>query len=85
MKVINSLAFKYVLKNKKKSLSIILGIMVVTILVVTAITFLSSYQQYLAESIRNKKNWEISIKNIPYADTYKIMENKNIKEMSITI
>lgn len=83
MKITSELGYKYVLKNKKRSMSIIFGIAIATVLITTVITLLSSYQQYLVSIIRNKKNWEIEFKNITYEDSLKIAEDENVKETAI--
>ncbi len=84
MKIINDLGIRYILKNKRKSMSIIFGIVIVTILLTTIITLISSYQQYLVQSVRSDKNWEIELTNIAYKDALKSLENSNIKEKSFT-
>ena len=84
MKIINDLGIRYILKNKRKSMSIIFGIVIVTILLTTIITLISSYQQYLVQSVRSDKNWEIELTNIVYKDALKSLENSNIKEKSFT-
>ena len=83
MKITSELGYRYILKNKKRSLSIILGIVVVTILITIIITLLSSYQQYLVSSVRYKKNWEAEFINITYADSLIIKNDENVKEISI--
>lgn len=83
MKITTDLAYKYVLKNKKRSMYNIFTIIIVTILITMIITLISSYQQYLVNSSRNKKNWEVEFKNITYADALKIEKDENVKEISI--
>lgn len=83
MNISNVLGYKYVLKNQKKSLSVIISIAIATILVTTSITLLSSYQKYLVAGVRKEKNWEIELQNIHYSDYQKIVDYSNIKELSI--
>ena len=82
MKITTKLAIKYTVKNKKRSLYTILGIVIATVLITTVVILLSSYQQFLANSVRNRKNWEAEFKNITYSDSLKIENDKNIREIS---
>ena len=83
MQITSLLGLRYVQKNKKRTLATIFGIIIVTILVTMVITLLSSYQQYLVRSVRAKRNWELELKNITYADSQKVANHENVKEISI--
>lgn len=84
MKITSKLALRYLRKNKRKSIAIVLGITVVTILIVSIILLLSTYQEYMINIQRERKNWEIEFKNIKYSDVLEIEKDKNVKETSIT-
>ena len=59
------------------------GIAISTVLITITLTLLSSYQQYMINSVRNKSNWEAKFENVTYEEAIKIAEDKNIKEISI--
>lgn len=84
MKITSKLALRYLRKNKRKSIAIVLGITVVTILIVSIMLLLSTYQEYMINIQRERKNWEIEFKNIKYSDVLEIEKDKNVKETSIT-
>jgi putative ABC transport system permease protein len=44
---------------------------------------ISSFQEYMINIVRNKKNWEVQFTNIKYLDAIKIKEDINTKEISI--
>ena len=83
MKITNKLTLEYLKKNKKRSKVTIIGIAIVTVLITTAFTLISSYQEYMINIVRSKKNWEAEFSNITYEDSLKIAEDDNIKEISI--
>lgn len=83
MKITSALALKYLRKNKRKSISVISGITIVTILIVSILLLLSTYQSYMVNIQRERKNWEIEFKSIKYSDALEIEKDENVKEISI--
>ena len=59
MNNIYSIAIKELKSNKKMTLIMITGIIVVTILINSIATLALSYQNYIVNLSRNKENWEI--------------------------
>ena len=49
----------------------------------TVFILISSFQEYMINIVRNKKNWEVQFTNIKYLDAIKIKEDINTKEISI--
>lgn len=84
IKVLNKIILRNLVKNKKRTLSILLGIVIVNVAIFSILLLLSSYQQYLIKSVRRTDNWDTKISNITYKD-YKQLNNLNqIKEISKT-
>ncbi len=83
MNNISSMAIKELKSNKKMTLIMIIGIIVITILINSISTLALSYQDYIVNLSRNKENWEIFFDNIEY-DNLEYMENdKNVKQVSV--
>ena len=83
MKITTKLALKYINKNKKRSISCIIGITLATILVTTIFAILSSFQEYMIDVERKDKNWEAEFISIPYSKVEEIAKDENIKEVSV--
>lgn len=83
MKIINKLTLEYLKKNRNRSKVTIVGITIVTVFIITIFTLISSYQEYMINIVRSKKNWEAEFSNITYEDSLKIAENDNVKEISM--
>ena len=43
----------------------------------------ASYQEYMINSTRIKKNWEAEFSNITYEQAKEVEKDKNVKEISI--
>lgn len=84
MKSSFKLAWKYLIKNKKRSLGIIIGISIVTILLSGSLIISNVYQNYIINIIRENENWEVKFKNIEYEKLYGLENNSDIKEISLT-
>lgn len=83
MKIINSLAIKNLQKNKKRTKYIIIGITLTTMLIISLIILLASYQEYLINIQRSERNYEAEFCYIEYSKALEIAKDKNIKEISI--
>lgn len=83
MKITTKLALEDFSKNKKTSLAVIIGIIVITVLLSVTFIMLSSYQKYVENIIRSEGNWEARLNNIKYEDALEIAKSKNIKEVSL--
>ncbi|MCI8621907.1 MAG: ABC transporter permease [Clostridia bacterium] len=83
MKITTKLALRYINKNKQRSIVCISSIVIATIFAITVFVMLSSFQRYMAETVRNKKNWEARFDNITFADVSQILNNENVKEISV--
>ena len=82
MKITSTLALRYFKKNKKRSFFTICAVIVTTILVTTILILLSSYQEYMINIVRSKKNWEAEITNLKFQDALVIEKDENIKEIA---
>ena len=83
MNITSILALRYLKKNKKRNIVLIIGIMLATILLFASLTILGSYQEYVTNIMRDERNWEAEFKNIKYSKAAEIAKDKNIKEISI--
>lgn len=83
MKVINSLAIKNLQKNKKRTKFIIIGITLTTILIISLIILLASYQEYVINIKRAERNYEAEFCEIEYSKALEIAKDENVKEISI--
>ena len=83
MNNIYSIAIKELKSNKKMTLIMITGIIVVTILINSIATLALSYQNYIVNLSRNKENWEIFFDNIEYDNLKDIENDENVKQVSV--
>lgn len=83
MKITSILGINYLKKNKKRSTSSIIGIVLAVCLISTTLIILSSYQKYVLDIKRYDRNWEAEFKNISYKNALEIAKDENIKEISI--
>lgn len=77
------IAKKYLIKNKKRTITSIIGIIIVTILLCSILLLLNIYQEYMVKGERNISNWEASFKNISYEKACVLQQLSDIKEVSI--
>ncbi len=77
------LAVKYLSKNKKRTISTITGISIVTILLITILLLFNTYRQYMIGLQRQDENWEVKFTEIPYEKVYGLKNNTDIKEVSL--
>lgn len=77
------IAKKYLKQNKKRTITSIIGIIIVTILLCSILLLLNVYQEYMVKGERNISNWEVSFQNISYEKACALKELSDIKEVSI--
>ncbi len=77
------IAQKYLLQNKKRTITSIIGIIIVTILLCSILLLLNVYQEYMVKGERGLSNWEVSFQAIPYEKACALKELSDIKEVSI--
>ncbi len=58
--------------------------MLASILIVSVLIILSSYQNYEIKITRNERDYDAEFKNIRYSSIEEIKKNQNIKEISVT-
>lgn len=83
MKNISMLAIKELKSDKKMVLTMMIGIIIVTILINSVVTLALSYQEYIMNVSRSKNNWEAKFDNIKYSDVKTIENDENIKQISV--
>lgn len=84
MKIETKLALSYLKRNKRRSIVIIIGIIIQTILLTSSLILISSYKEYMVNTARSKGNWEARFSNITYEDALQIAADKNTKEISLS-
>ena len=84
IKILNKIALRNLLKNKKQTLTIILDLIVICTSIFSVLLLFSSYQHYMINSVLEKDNWDTKISKIKYEDYKKIKDNDEIKEISKT-
>ena len=77
------MAQKYLMQNKKRTITSIIGIIIVTILLCSILLLLNVYQEYMVKGERGLSNWEVSFQSIPYEKACALKELSDIKEVSI--
>lgn len=50
----------------------------------TVLILLSSYQEYMVNTIRNEGDWEARFSNIKYSEALQIEKNENIENISLS-
>lgn len=60
------------------------GIIAVTVLITTTLIVFTSYQEYRVNTERAKNNWEAKFSNITYKQAKEIVNDKNVKEISLS-
>ena len=83
MKITTKLTLEYLKRSKRKSIIILKGITIATMLVTVVLIFISSFQKYLINVVRNESDWEAEFIDIKYSDSLQIKEDRNIKEISL--
>lgn len=84
IKILNKIALRNLLKNKKQTLTIILDLIVICTSIFSVLLLFSSYQHYMINSVLEKDNWDTKISKVKYEDYKKIKDNDEIKEISKT-
>lgn len=77
------LALKYLRKNKKRSIGVIVAITIATILLISVFCIFNVYQNYMINLERNKENWETRYSNVSYEKLYGFEKNSDIKDISV--
>lgn len=72
------------IKNKKRTLTLLLGLIIIITSVFSILILLSSYQKYMINSVLAKDNWDTEISGVEYKNYEKIKDNYNLKEISKT-
>ena len=81
MKVLNELSVKDLKLNKKRSIVIIIGIILSTALICAVAGLITSFQQTFIETAKNSKgNYHAIFYNVPKEELKYIEENRNVKD-----
>ena len=81
MKVLNELSVKDLKLNKKRSIVIIIGIILSTALICAVAGLITSFQQTFIETAKNSKgNYHTIFYNVPKEELKYIEENRNVKD-----
>lgn len=83
MNISLKLGWRYLKNNKKRSITTIIGIIIVTILLISVILLSNIYQSYMISVSRANSNWEVKFTNIEYNKALKLTQNSDIKEISL--
>lgn len=84
MKKFRSIAFRYIKVQKKRSISVLLGIIISTTLFMTVSTLLTSlYNTEINNSVKRYGNFEVSFKNINQDTLKGIKDDKQLSNISI--
>ena len=83
MNISLKLAWRYLKNNKKRSITTIIGIIIVTLLLISIILLFNIYQSYMISVSRANSNWEVKFANIEYDKAVSLIQNSDIKEVSL--
>ena len=83
MNISLKLAWRYLKNNKKRSITTIMGIIIVTLLLISIILLFNIYQSYMISVSRANSNWEVKFNNIEYNKAVSLIQNSDIKEVSL--
>ena len=83
MNISLKLAWRYLKNNKKRSITTIMGIIIVTLLLISIILLFNIYQSYMISVSRANSNWEVKFNNIEYDKAVSLIQNSDIKEVSL--
>ncbi len=83
MNISLKLAWRYLKNNKKRSITTIMGIIIVTLLLISIILLFNIYQSYMISVSRANSNWEVKFANIEYDKAVSLIQNSDIKEVSL--
>ena len=83
MNISLKLAWRYLKNNKKRSITTIIGIIIVTLLLISIILLFNIYQSYMISVSRANSNWEVKFANIEYEKAVSLIQNSDIKEVSL--
>lgn len=84
IKILNKITFRNLIKNKKRTLTLLIGLIIIITSVFSILILLSSYQKYMINSVLAKDNWDTKISNVEYKDCKELKNNYDLKEISIT-
>ena len=81
MKILNELSVKDLKLNKKRSLVIIIGIILSTALICGVAGLVTSFQKTLVDyQIKNDGNYHVTFYNVPKEELKYIEENRNVEK-----
>ena len=83
MEIYKNLAKRYLIQNKKRTITSIIAIVIVTILLSSILLLFHVYQEYMISIERDSNNWEARFENIPYGKIYALKENSDIKQVAV--
>lgn len=83
MEIYKNLAKRYLIQNKKRTITSIIAIVIVTILLSSILLLFHVYQEYMISIQRDSNNWEARFENIPYGKIYALKENSDIKQVAV--
>lgn len=83
MNISLKLAWRYLKNNKKRNITTIMGIIIVTLLLISIILLFNIYQSYMISVSRANSNWEVKFNNIEYDKAVSLIQNSDIKEVSL--
>lgn len=84
IKVLNKIIFRDLLKYKKHTSFFLIGIIIISCAIFCVMMLLSSYQQYMINSVLSHDNWEVKLSNIKNYKISDLSSFNNIKEISKT-
>ena len=84
IKVLNKIIFRDLLKYKKHTSFFLIGIIIISCAIFCVMMLLSSYKQYMINSVLSHDNWEVKLFNIKNYKISDLNSFNNIKEISKT-